>query len=163
MNYEIRSISKSEISSLVILNDAAVPAVNRLSPGDFSKLLIQAKYSLIVSLAHNLIGFLIALPPKMFYQSSNYQWFDSNFHSFLYIDRIVIERSYQRKGLGHILYKRLIDLNAKEYPRLCCEVNIKPKNEKSLNFHKGYGFRKVGTQKTENGAKQVILLEYKLH
>jgi predicted GNAT superfamily acetyltransferase len=39
-------------------------------------------------------------------------------------------------------------------------VNTRPKNEGSMIFHKQYGFNQVGTQTTENGKKEVSLMEY---
>ena len=43
-------------------------------------------------------------------------------------------------------------------PVLLCEVNVKPRNEGSLRFHHRLGFREVGQQDTEGGAKRVSML-----
>ena len=45
---------------------------------------------------------------------------------------------------------------------MCAEVNIKPRNERSLIFHEKFGFTPVGEQDTEGGSKRVQLMEYKI-
>ena len=41
---------------------------------------------------------------------------------------------------------------------LCCEVNVRPRNDASLRFHHSIGFREVGQQDTDGGNKTVSLL-----
>ena len=43
-------------------------------------------------------------------------------------------------------------------PVLLCEVNVRPRNDASLHFHHSIGFREVGQQDTDGGAKTVSLL-----
>jgi predicted GNAT superfamily acetyltransferase len=45
---------------------------------------------------------------------------------------------------------------------LCCEVNVRPRNDVSLEFHHTVGFREVGQQDTDGGKKTVSLLELPL-
>lgn len=40
---------------------------------------------------------------------------------------------------------------------MTCEVNIIPKNDISMKFHKKYGFKEVGQQRTEKGKKLVSM------
>ena len=159
---KIRSTVKSDESGLISLNNESTPAVNLLTPDLFAHLTAQAKYCLTLILDKELIGFLLALPPGILYSSENYRWFSSRYDKFLYIDRIVIKKSHRRCGFGSMLYDRLLMLNSNEYPRLTCEVNIAPINERSLEFHGSYGFQEIGTQETENGSKHVMLMEHKL-
>lgn len=57
---------------------------------------------------------------------------------------MVIKDSYRRRGVGTYLYNHLYELSKKEGVPLCCEVNIKPMNEISLNFHYKAGFKNDG-------------------
>jgi predicted GNAT superfamily acetyltransferase len=41
---------------------------------------------------------------------------------------------------------------------MSCEVNVKPPNDASMQFHLARGFRQVGTLSHDNGRKQVALL-----
>jgi predicted GNAT superfamily acetyltransferase len=45
---------------------------------------------------------------------------------------------------------------------LCCEVNVRPRNDASLEFHQSIGFREVAQQDTDGGNKTVSLLELRL-
>ena len=45
---------------------------------------------------------------------------------------------------------------------LCCEVNVRPRNDTSLEFHRSIGFREVGQHDTDGGTKTVSLLELTL-
>ena len=80
----------------------------------------------------------------------------------MYIDRIVIDPSFQSRGLGRAFYDDLKIFCKRCTPIITCEVNLKPKNDESLLFHKKYGFEKMGTQETEGGKKKVSLMVYKI-
>jgi predicted GNAT superfamily acetyltransferase len=47
-------------------------------------------------------------------------------------------------GFGTRVYKYIDELAAKETLPICCEVNLIPLNQISLNFHAKNGFIKVG-------------------
>jgi predicted GNAT superfamily acetyltransferase len=57
---------------------------------------------------------------------------------------VVIINGYRRLGVGSYLYDHLYELAQKEDIPLCCEVNIIPKNDISLNFHSKKGFKYDG-------------------
>ena len=71
-------------------------------------------------------------------------YFKNKEDKFLYIDRVVIKDAYRRRGAGSYLYDHLHELAKKEGIPLCCEVNIMPKNQISLNFHSKKGFKEDG-------------------
>ena len=92
----------------------------------------------------------------------NYKWFEQKYSQFIYVDRIVIDPSFQSRGLGRAFYDDLKIFSQLYTPIITCEVNLKPKNEGSLLFHRKYGFEQMGTQKTEGGKKEVSLMVYKI-
>ena len=65
-------------------------------------------------------------------------------------------------GLGTILYEDLKSTALDKVPLIACEVNIKPYNTQSINFHKKYGFIEVGQQDTEGGRRRVSLMTFQL-
>ena len=69
----------------------------------------------------------------------------------------------QGNGLGKAFYNDLAIFAKHKTGDITCEVNIRPKNEDSMIFHKKYGFYEVGTQTTENGKKEVSLMKYKIN
>ncbi len=76
----------------------------------------------------------------------------------MYVDRIVIDSNYQGMGLGKLFYDDLSQFTRGRAPIITCEVNIHPPNQKSMAFHKHYGFKQVDTQLSEGGSKEVSLM-----
>ncbi len=138
------------------LNKDNMPAVGGLDENSYNRFLDYSDYFKLIKYDNKFIGFMIALLPNRPYDSVNYKWFEKNYKSFIYIDRIVISLKYQNKGFGNYFYDDLKN-NFRDNNFMACEVNIVPKNEISMKFHKKYGFEEVGQQSTENGKKLVSL------
>jgi hypothetical protein len=156
----IRTSTESDLPHILELNKAAIPAVNLLNRQELWNLFSQADYFRTLWLREKVIGFLIALGPGAIYNSPNYRWFELRYDQFLYVDRIVIDPAYQGLGYGRMIYDGLRQFAGKNFSRIACEVNLRPKNDNSLRFHQRYGFREVGVQETEGGTKQVCLMTY---
>ena len=151
MDFTISETTSDELPLIVKMNQEALPAVSSVNINDMNHFLTIVDYFRSLKIEEKLVGFLIALTPGKEYHSINYKWFEKRFDSFMYVDRIVIDPSYQGN---------LVDFSNNKTDRITCEVNIRPKNEGSMIFHKQYGFNQVGTQTTENGKKEVSLMEY---
>ena len=162
MDFTISETISDELPLIVKMNQEALPAVSSVNINDMNHFLTIVDYFCSLKIEKKLAGFLIALSPGKEYHSVNYKWFEKRFDSFMYVDRIVIDPSYQGKGLGKAFYNDLVDFSNNKTDRITCEVNIRPKNEGSMIFHEKYGFVQVGTQTTENGKKEVSLMEYKI-
>ena len=64
----------------------------------------------------------------------------------------MVDRRYQRSGLGRLLYADLFKFAYEsESERITCEFDIDPPNEASQRFHASYTFRMIGTQKLNSG------------
>ena len=162
MDFTISETTSDELPLIVKMNQEALPAVSSVNINDMNHFLTIVDYFRSLKIEEKLVGFLIALTPGKEYHSINYKWFEKRFDSFMYVDRIVIDPSYQGNGLGKAFYNDLVDFSNNKTDRITCEVNIRPKNEGSMIFHEKYGFVQVGTQTTENGKKEVSLMEYKI-
>ncbi len=164
MEFIIHDTKQDELMSILNLNNGALPAVSKLTVGDLNFFRESVAYfrSLIIHKTLTLGGFLIGLTPGVEYYSPNYQWFMKKYDNFVYIDRIVIAPEYQGLGYGTHFYEDLKLFSLGQASRLSCEVNLRPRNIPSLRFHEKYGFKQVGTQKTEDGKKEVSLLTYDL-
>ena len=153
---EIRDCTVANYDLVLRLNEDALPAVNRITRDDLADLHAKS-LSLRVAISGQLVaGFLLALREGADYSSPNYQWFSKKYESFGYVDRVVVGSLYRGGGVGRLLYD---DLRGRcgDAPVLCCEVNLRPPNAGSLAFHHVLGFREVGQQNTEEGAKRVSL------
>ena len=162
MDFTISETISDELPLIVKMNQEALPAVSSVNINDMNHFLTIVDYFCSIKIEKKLVGFLIALSPGKEYHSVNYKWFEKRFDSFMYVDRIVIDPSYQGNGLGKAFYNDLADFSNNKTDRITCEVNIRPKNEGSMIFHEKYGFVQVDTQTTENGKKEVSLMKYKI-
>lgn len=155
----IRDPEAADLAAVATLNNGAVPAVNRLSTDDVARFLEIADVFRVVGPVSAPRGVMIALAPGRPYDSLNYRWFEERYDSFLYVDRIVVDPQTRSSGLGAALYRDLENIALeRRVPRLACEVNLRPANERSVSFHERLGFAGVGTQDTEGGAKTVQLM-----
>ena len=162
MGYHILKTKTIDLPHIHNLNQGALPTVSSITIYDMSQFLEMADYFRVIKVKNNIVGFLIALTPGKDYHSPNYKWFEKKYSQFMYIDRIIIDPSFQSRGLGRAFYDDLKIFSQRYTPIITCEVNLKPKNEGSLLFHKKYGFEQMGTQETDGGKKEVSLMVYKI-
>ena len=162
MKFSIIDTKKGHLEQILMLNELSLPAVSSVTIDEMANFLDIADYFKSIIIDNIIIGFLIALHPGKNYHSLNYKWFEKRYKSFIYVDRIVIASSYQGNGFGKAFYNDLALFAKNKTNDITCEVNIRPKNEGSIIFHKKYGFYEVGTQTTENGKKEVSLMKYKI-
>ena len=163
MKFSIINTRKGDLGEVLILNQLALPAVSSVTIDEMANFLDIADYFKSIIIDNIVAGFLIALHPGKDYHSLNYKWFEKRYNSFIYVDRIVISYSFRGNGLGKAFYNDLAIFAKHKTNDITCEVNIRPKNEGSMIFHKKYGFCEVGTQLTENGKKEVSLMKYKIN
>lgn len=154
----LRPAQGDDLDAIGALNRAAVPAVGDVDDAALWRLVEQASPALVATEDDHVVAFVIALGPGVEYDSLNYRFFAERHASFSYIDRVVVDPSYARRGIGAMLYDAVAaDAVKREVPVLTAEVNVRPPNEASLAFHAAQGFVGVGEQDTEGGAKRVRL------
>ena len=89
-------------------------------------------------------GFVLVFGPGTDYDSENYRWFGERFGTrFDYLDRIVIDDRFRRRGPGLGGLRRGRGWPPETRGRLALEVNVDPPNEPSLAFHRRRGYREV--------------------
>ena len=154
----LREAARSELESLLELNQAHTPHVGSEDSASLLHLFEQAAWFLVVEIDGETAGFVLAMIHGADYHSLNYTWFQSRYDEFVYVDRIVVAPGYRRRGLATRMYdeiaKRAVE---RRIPVFTCEYNLHPPNEISAAFHARYGFEEVGTQQTDGGAKTVSL------
>jgi len=155
-DWRVAPMGEAERGAVLGLNNGALPHVNALDAAALAALQGQAEAAFTAWRGAAVAGFLIAFGPRAAYDSPNYRWFDARYDDFLYVDRIVVAEAGRGLGIGRGLYRAAF-ARAGARP-LCCEVNLRPPNEASLRFHRGLGFREIGRQQTDGGAKEVALL-----
>ena len=156
---KIRETSSADLASALALNNTNVPDVNELDAPELERLVGISLVSLTAEVDGAFAGFCVVFAPAADYASINYQWFSKNYMEFAYLDRIAVDPAFRRYGIGRGFYAELQRRLTGHVPVLCCEVNVRPRNDVSLAFHESVGFREVGQQDTDGGTKRVSLLE----
>jgi hypothetical protein len=155
----VRPLEQADLSVACAINQANVPEVGDATVEHLAWLVDESDVSLAAQADGQLVGHLIALCPGSTYTSPNYTWFAARYDDFLYVDRIAVIATARHGGVASMLYDAAEEhARQRGTPMLACEVNVRPRNEASLRFHEGRGFRPVGEQETYGDAIRVCLL-----
>ena len=154
----IRDCREDDLELVREMNEAALPAVNSLTLDELGWFLEEASYFRVADTGEALVAFLIGLVEGVDYSSLNYRWFTERYEAFAYVDRIAVNPAARRQGLANRFYDDFERRCASASGRMVCEVNLRPANDGSMRFHQRQGFVQVGSQETENGAKEVALM-----
>lgn len=153
----LRPISAADHTAVLAWNEAHVDLLAPLDEPRLRRLTGWARTAAIITDDGRDVGFVITIGPGSTYDSENYRWFAARHEGFFYLDRIVIDPSARRSGLG----TRVYDALEAEADGLvfCLEVNVDPPNEPSLAFHRARGFVEVGRQEA-NGHLVGLMEKY---
>jgi predicted GNAT superfamily acetyltransferase len=154
----IRELAAADLHAALDLNNRNIPALNELDHPEITRLAGMASVALTAEVDGAFAGFCIVFGPGVEYASLNYQWFSRTYDHFVYLDRIAVEPHFRRYGIGRAFYRHVIERCSGAFPQLFCEVNLRPRNHESIEFHRSIGFVEVGQQETDGGNKTVSLL-----
>ncbi|MDQ3615688.1 MAG: GNAT family N-acetyltransferase [Actinomycetota bacterium] len=156
----LRRLRDEDAAKVLALNLANVEALAPMDEDRLGELEKLADRFDVVDTEGELAGFVITFGPQAAYDSENYQWFAERFGDrFYYLDRIVLDDRFRRRGLATFVYDE-VEAVAAAYGRLALEVNLLPRNDISLSFHERRGFREVG--RLGDGEKLVSMMEKRL-
>jgi len=140
----LRPVAAPDYHHVLALNEQNVEALAAMDLPRLRELQGLADRFDVVEVDGELGGFVITFAPGTPYDSENYRWFtDRHDDRFYYLDRIVFDHRFRRRGLGSFVYEEVEQVAAK-YDRLTLEVNLLPRNDISLAFHERRGFTEVG-------------------
>lgn len=159
MTLAIRDVHEHELDRVLALNNNAGPGVLPIDAARVRRLYEIAAYFRVAEIDGHMAGFLLALTPEAIYESLNFSWFQSRYPDFVYIDRIVIARTYRGHGLGRVFYADVQGYAEVRSPLLCCEVFLDPRDDVSVLFHGTYGFRETGQQVLPSGHRVSLLVK----
>jgi len=154
----VRILHAGDLDAALVLNNANVPAVNELDAAELARLHSMALVALAAEVDDVFAGFCLVFAPGVDYASRNYAWFSARYDDFAYLDRIAVDTSLRRAGVGRAFYATLVERLAGTTPVLLCEVNLAPRNDVSLAFHEAIGFREVGRQHPYGDEREVQML-----
>ena len=148
----------SEIKEITKINNLYSPALGELVEVETSRLIEQIKIPCKIMHGDCWIGLIFLLDHKSDYKSPNFLYFKKCYQKFWYIDRVAIFKNYQRQAYGKRVYQKILKL-MKKGERLTLEVNTKPLNQESLDFHHSLGFRAIGQSKLLEKQVSYLVLE----
>jgi hypothetical protein len=155
---DIRPAVVSDFATILGLNDAEVQQTSAMDGARLESLVAMSAYCRVATVDAQVVAFIIALREDAPYVNDNFAWFASRFERFLYVDRIVVCKSFAGRRIGSALYDKLFEFARRHgVDTITCEVNIVPPNPISRAFHSKYGFEELGTQWLDGGSKQVSL------
>ena len=134
----IGPILKSHRAKILRMNEEFVHWLSPLDEDGLTDLLDLAHYKKQI---HEADGVLIGYAHDVNYDHKNLKWLRARFDQFYYIDRIILGAAAQGQGYGKQLYADFeAEARRLNLPRLVCEVNTKPNNPGSHQFHEKLGF-----------------------
>jgi predicted GNAT superfamily acetyltransferase len=139
----IGPILTSHHVKILQMNREFVHWLSPLDPAGLDYILSRAAYQRQIS---DGAGVLFGYADDVDYPDhKNLSWLKARFSNFFYIDRIIISSAAQGRGFGRRLYHDAENFARKAgYAALACEINIRPNNPASHNFHLANGFKPIG-------------------
>ncbi len=141
-SFTTRPVGQTDHAWIIALNQVHVQATAPMDAAGLQALLGQCAFTCI---AEEQAGFVLCMDHDSTDDGPNFNWFKSRFERFLYVDRIVVDLTQNRKGTGRALYAQVYAEAARRgLPLVCAEVNTDPPNPVSIAFHEKQGFQTTG-------------------
>ena len=140
----LRPIAPDDHATVLGWNDTNVALLSPLDEDRLIALLGWADLGCVITHEERDVGFVLTFASGTEYDSANYQWFSARYPEFYYLDRVVVDASVRRAGIGTRVYDEIEERARRLAPVMCLEVNLEPPNEPSLEFHRRRGYREVG-------------------
>jgi len=145
----IRRPTEKDLCFLTRCNNSEAKWVGVEEPSFFEKYMDLPNFN-IAEMNGESAGFLMAMGLRIefwiteitYYDSKNFIWFRERIPDFVYVDRVIIDEKFRRKGIATAMYEDLFHKNL-NVP-MVCEVAISPSNSDSIPFHEGLGFTSMG-------------------
>lgn len=153
----IKRIEPKDYNYVLKLNEENADVLIPTDREELESLAEKAALFQLIYVDETPAGFIIALREGLEdYDFKSYRWFEERYSKFLYIDRVVVDRKYWRKGLGRKLYQYAFDYaKRKDIVIVAAAITTVPYNQESLAFHAKQGFHEVGEQLIRGGTVKI--------
>jgi len=140
----MRPVTPADHEAVLAWNHANVELLAPLDEARLLELLGWSDLGCVITDGGRDVGFVLTFTGGTAYDSPNYRWFTQRHPEFYYLDRVVVDRSVRRTGIGTRVYDAIEERARSLAPVMCLEVNLDPPNEPSLAFHRRRGYVEVG-------------------
>ena len=149
----IKRIEPKDYDYVLKLNEENVNVLIPTDRGELEYLAEKAALFQTIYVDEVPAGFIIALREGLKdYDFRSYRWFEERYSKFLYIDRVVVDKKYRKRGLGRKLYQYAFDYaKGNDIEIVGAAITTIPYNKESLAFHAKMGFHDVGEQLIRGG------------
>ena len=154
----IREVRDSDLDAVLVLNQSEVPHVGSIDAQQLRWYADNATYFRVADAGGKMAAYLVGFRPGTSYASPNYRWFCERYDDFAYVDRVAVSAHARRNGIARRMYEDFATTVPVDVPVMTCEVNIRPPNPSSMDFHRRLGFEQVGSLTSDDGAKEVAML-----
>ena len=156
MSFEIREYHPDDLAEVHAINQGEVPRVGSERIEALAHIAAESVLAPVAVDADSgaVLGFAMVLGADADYDSDNYIWFRDRYSDFVYLDRVAIPPAHQRRGIGRALYDYVGAHAGTVRPAATdwtLEVNLRPRNDRSLAFHTAMGFVEVGQHESRHG------------
>jgi predicted GNAT superfamily acetyltransferase len=150
---EIRLLDTDDLDWVHRLNEVHAIELSSMAKAEFATLVSRARFALA---ADPEAAFLLAFDQQPTSVSPNFDWLQARYEDILYIDRVAVAATAQRRGLASAIYRELFERAAAAgFARIGCEVNSDPPNPASDAFHVRHGFVEAGVARLADRGKTV--------
>ena len=154
----IEPIEDADIPALLALNNANAAMLSWLDRDRMEKMLRKSAFARQVGPGKALI---VVFDQDSGYDGLYFAWFKQRYERFLYVDRVVVDRSFARSGIGQALYQELFAYaRSMHHEVIGCEVYRTPANPVSDAFHAAFGFVEAGQHETDGEVKARYLVRH---
>jgi len=154
---DIRRLESKDVTAAWKINEQGLPGTGQVSHDEMLDLLSLSELPLGIFDDGEMLGFVLCLTPRTRYASLNYAWFNERYQEFLYVDRIAVAVQHRDRGIGSLLYGRVIEhAESLQFP-VTAEVNLTPPNPGSIRFHERHRFKEIGVFNQENKSVTMML------
>ena len=159
MSVHIRQMRAGDFADILKINAASSPSVAKLNDAELGRLAALASLALVATDSVRVVGYVLAMSSSDIYEGEEFQSFLARFDEpCLYIDQVAVCCNARGANIASQMYAYLQQrCHELGIFTLCCEVNQRPANPVSMEFHQKLGFETIDEMQTRDGRWVTLL------
>ena len=147
-------MTPADETAVLAMNRPAEQVTSPLDTARFAAIFAMSDLKQVAELDGEVVGFVLAISSGKPFENHNYLWFTERIEHCIYIDRVIVSSACRGQGVGRAFYGALFNAARQSgIAKVCAEMDLKPPNHGSLQFHRKLGFIEIGTRDVESGKR----------